>query len=54
MIVKNTNIIIDGFNLGKKRKSKKYVYILSHMHADHYQGLTVNWDLGPVLSTQIT
>ncbi len=36
-----TNIIIDGFD--KDHSKDFYVYFLTHMHSDHYKGLTGNW-----------
>jgi hypothetical protein len=36
MLIENTNIIVDGFIFGKKNKQNRFIYFLTHMHADHY------------------
>jgi ribonuclease BN (tRNA processing enzyme) len=54
MQITNTNILVDGFILGKKRKTNKYIFFLTHMHSDHYMGLTKNFELGPVFSSKVT
>ena len=50
----NTNVVVDDFMYGKARSSYNYVYFLSHMHSDHYQGLSNKWDYGRIYCSEIT
>lgn len=36
--IKNSNIIIDEFNI--QTKYDDMIYFLTHMHSDHFKGLT--------------
>ena len=50
----NTNIIVDNFNFAKITKKTGYVYFLSHMHSDHYMGLSNKWDFGNIYCSKMT
>lgn len=52
--ISHTNIIVDNFYYGQSNSSYNYVYFLSHMHSDHYQGLTNEWCHGPIYCSEIT
>lgn len=54
VLLTNTNIIVDEFNYGKTRSSFNYIYFLSHMHSDHYQGLSNKWNYGPIYCSIMT
>lgn len=43
-------IVIDEFTL----RLSPAVYILTHWHSDHYQGLTQTWTHGPIFASSIT
>ncbi|KAG5189452.1 beta-lactamase-like protein [Tribonema minus] len=45
-------IIVDGFHYAASELSR--VYFLTHMHADHYGGLTRSWDCGLIYGTEPT
>lgn len=53
-VITHTNIVVDDFSYGQANNCKNYVYFLSHMHSDHYQGLTNEWDFGPIYCSEIT
>lgn len=53
-LIPHTNIIVDDFHYGQSNSSFNYVYFLSHMHSDHYQGLTNDWCFGPIYCSLIT
>jgi mRNA degradation ribonuclease J1/J2 len=49
-----TNIIVDEFSHCKKNKSIKYVHFLTHMHSDHFVGMSEGWNHGRIYCTQIS
>jgi len=44
--LKNTNIVIDGFC--SEIYEDGLIYFLTHMHSDHFKGITPNWNDGPI------
>jgi DNA cross-link repair 1B protein len=48
VLITNTNIVVDDFNYGKSETKGKYIYFLTHMHSDHYGGLTSGFEKGPI------
>jgi Cft2 family RNA processing exonuclease len=48
----NTHIIVDGFD--KSLPKDHYIYFITHMHSDHYRGLTATWDLGTIYCSKNT
>ena len=42
--------VVDGFKVisCSEVQRKKYVFVLTHFHADHYTGLDDAWNHGPV------
>ncbi len=53
-LLTNTNIVVDQFYFKKGKESFRYIYFLTHMHSDHYWGLSNNWDLGPIYVSKLT
>lgn len=53
-LLSHTNIIVDDFNYGRANSGFNFVYFLSHMHSDHYQGLSNEWNFGPIYCSEIT
>ena len=59
-LLTHTNIIVDDFNYGRSNSCFNYIYFLSHMHSgrpaspDHYQGLSNDWEFGPIYCSAIT
>ncbi|KAL4433126.1 hypothetical protein ABPG74_010821 [Tetrahymena malaccensis] len=54
VLISFTNIVVDEFSYGKRHPLKKYIYFLTHMHSDHYQGITPNWNFGPIYCSEVT
>src|SRR5690242_6268182 len=48
--IPNTPIAIDTFRFFPG----VYIYILTHMHTDHTEGLTPSWNLGTIYCTHVT
>ena len=47
MRLKSTNIIIDDFRYSDRNKNfNNYIYFLSHMHSDHFRGLSNEFSAG--------
>lgn len=53
-LLTNTNIVVDDFRFAKKQVSTNYVYLLTHMHSDHYMGITNSWNYGPIYCSPVT
>ncbi|KAL4481424.1 hypothetical protein ABPG72_010577 [Tetrahymena utriculariae] len=54
VLISFTNIVVDEFSYGKRHPLKKYIYFLTHMHSDHYQGITPNWNFGTIYCSEVT
>ena len=55
VLIRNTNILVDDFEFSKRNEIfKNYVYILSHLHADHYKGLTNSFQCGKIYCSEDT
>ncbi|EGR29145.1 hypothetical protein IMG5_161990 [Ichthyophthirius multifiliis] len=54
VLISFTNIVVDEFSYGKQNPLKNYLYFLTHMHSDHYQGLSQNWNYGPIYCSKTT
>lgn len=50
MCIISNLVVIDQFTT----RSIEHLYILTHWHADHYQGITRSWDYGPIYTSSIT
>ncbi|CAG9313598.1 DCLRE1B_1 [Blepharisma stoltei] len=48
VLIPNTNIVVDGFKHSAELENPFYVFFLTHMHSDHYQGLSPSWNRGPI------
>lgn len=46
--VPKINAIVDGFKYNSQLICPNYIFFLTHMHSDHYNGLTPTWNRGPV------
>lgn len=46
VLISYTNIIVDDFGYARRNPLKRYIYFLTHMHSDHYQGISNGWDYG--------
>lgn len=53
-LLPHTNIVVDEFDFYKTKKNKSYVYFLTHMHSDHYKGLSNSWGHGPIYCSEMT
>lgn len=54
VLIQGTNIAVDNFKYSTEPGQPQYVYFLTHMHTDHYQGLTDNWDQGLIYCSPVT
>ena len=54
VLIPNSNILVDNFKYSTEAGPFRYVYFLTHMHSDHYQGLTNDWDQGLIYCSPIT
>jgi len=54
VLISFTNVVVDEFSYGKRNPLKKYIYFLTHMHSDHYQGISPNWNYGPIYCSKVT
>ena len=54
VLISHTNIVVDDFSYGRSESSNKYIYILTHMHSDHFNGLTPVWNRGKIICTKPT
>lgn len=53
MRLKCTNIIIDDFRYSDRNKIfGQYIYFLSHMHSDHFKGLTNDFSGGSIYCSE--
>ena len=46
--VPGCNAIVDGFQYTSNLVCPNYIFFLTHMHTDHYKGLTPTWNRGPI------
>lgn len=46
--VPGCNAIVDGFQYSSNLVCPNYVFFLTHMHTDHYKGLTPTWNRGSI------
>lgn len=53
-LLSNTNIVVDDFLFAKRKESQNYIYFLSHMHSDHYKGISNKWNFGPIYCSKMT
>ena len=51
VIITNTNIDVDDFDFAEDYSNNTFIYLLSHFHLDHYEGLSALWDYGPIFCT---
>jgi mRNA degradation ribonuclease J1/J2 len=54
VLISFTNIVVDDFNYASRNPFARLVFFLTHMHADHYQGLSNSWNYGPIYCSPIT
>ena len=54
VLISNTNIVVDEFGYASRNPFGRLVYFLTHMHADHYQGISNSWNYGPIYCSTIT
>jgi metal-dependent hydrolase (beta-lactamase superfamily II) len=54
VLIHNTNIIVDDFTQRNKNPWSKYIYFLTHMHADHYKGLMAQWNYGTIYCSELS
>ena len=53
--IKNTNFIVDDFRFSKRSKLfNNFIYFLSHMHGDHYRGISNSFDNSKIFCTKET
>lgn len=53
--IRGTNIVVDEFRLsGRSGAEPKFLFFLSHFHADHYPGLASSFRAGPIYCTDET
>lgn len=53
--IKNTNFIVDDFRFSTRNNIYgNYIYFLSHMHSDHYRGISNNFSNGRIFCTRET
>lgn len=45
VLIPSTNVIVDNF---REKPRGEYVYFLTHMHSDHFAGLSNTWNQGPI------
>ncbi|KAI9021233.1 beta-lactamase-like protein [Hyaloraphidium curvatum] len=48
--IRDSRILVDAF----RHRSPDFVYLLSHFHSDHYQGISERWDTGPIYCSETT
>lgn len=48
------NLIVDGFKYSNEIESPNTVFFLTHMHSDHYQGLSSTWNKGSIYCSHQT
>ena len=53
-VVAETNVVVDGFVGWSRFAPRNAVYLLSHFHSDHYQGLNRHFNGGLIYCSQIT
>ena len=53
VLISFTNCVVDEFNYGKD-SADKYLYFLTHMHADHYWGITPGRNYKAIYCSNIT
>ena len=54
VLIHKTNIVVDEFTYKKDVLSNIMIYFLTHMHSDHYKGLTSHWNAGPLYCSPLT
>lgn len=54
VLIPNTNFVVDGFKYSSALDKPYYIFFLTHMHADHWAGLTPSWNRGPIYCSPIT
>ncbi|CAK94931.1 unnamed protein product (macronuclear) [Paramecium tetraurelia] len=54
VLISYTNIIVDDFGYARRNPLKRYIYFLTHMHSDHYQGISNGWDYGQIFCSTVT
>lgn len=54
VLIPNSNIVVDNFKYSTEQRPARYVYFLTHLHSDHYQGLTNDWDEGLIYCSPVT
>lgn len=53
--IANTNIIVDDFRYSARNNLfSNYIFFLSHMHADHYRGISNQFKTGKIFCSKIT
>jgi DNA cross-link repair 1B protein len=52
--VPHSNLLLDDFDFCKGFPRGTFLHLLSHWHADHYQGLSPCWDYSPIYCTGTT
>ena len=53
-LLTNTNIVVDEFTFFRGKTHFNYIYFLTHMHSDHYMGVSNNWTFGPIYCSKLT
>lgn len=53
-LLTNTNIMIDDFDYCKNFPKFTFIHFLTHFHADHWYGMTPNWDYGLIYCSEAT
>eukprot|EP00127_Corallochytrium_limacisporum_P000533 Clim_evm8s16 gene=Clim_evmTU8s16 len=54
-VIYQTRIVVDCFKQNRKPKGiPEPIYVLSHFHADHYGGVTNNWNRGLIWCSTLT
>mmetsp|Transcript_1899 Transcript_1899/g.4195 ORF Transcript_1899/g.4195 Transcript_1899/m.4195 type:complete len:366 (+) Transcript_1899:179-1276(+) len=53
-LLPNSNIVVDHFAHTSDLEAPHYIFFLTHMHADHYAGLTPSWNRGPIYCSKLT
>jgi phosphoribosyl 1,2-cyclic phosphodiesterase len=54
VLIEYTNIVVDDFSEAKQRPFSHFIHFLTHMHTDHFNGLTDSWNLGVIYCSRIT
>lgn len=53
--ISNTNIIVDDFRYSNRNGlCCNYIFFLSHMHADHYRGISNSFNTGKIFCSKET